>query len=85
MSPNIKAQKNILRKTFEKYGKPTWYIDRLIYTYPLHIAIKFKLPFVVYGENISYEYGGCFGEESYSAKDQILNGVASDIPWNELT
>ena len=84
LKPNIKAQKTIMRKTFEKYGKPTWYIDRLIYTYPLHIAAKLKIPLVVYGENISYEYGGALGEESYSAKDQILNGVASDIPWQEL-
>jgi len=84
MKPNIKAQKRIMRKTFEKHGKPTWYIDRLIYTYPLHMAVKFEIPLVVYGENVSYEYGGDFGEESYSAKDQILNGVASDIPWDEL-
>lgn len=28
LKPNIKVQKNIMRKTFEKYGKPTWYIDR---------------------------------------------------------
>ena len=84
LKPNIKAQKNIFRKTFEKYGKPTWYIDRLIYTYPLHIAIKFKLPFVVYGENVNHEYGGNQVEETYSARDQIDNGVASDIPWQEL-
>ena len=84
LKPNIRAQKITMRKTFEKYGKPGWYIDRLIYTYPLHIAVKFAIPLVVYGENVSYEYGGAFGEETYSAKDQILNGVASDIPWREL-
>ena len=27
--PNIKAQKILMRKFFEKYGKPTWYVDRL--------------------------------------------------------
>ena len=30
------------RKFFEKYGKPTWYVDRLIYTFPLHMAAKFN-------------------------------------------
>ena len=84
MKPNIKLQKNLMRKSFEKYGKPTWYIDRLIYTYPLYMAIKFNTPLLVYGENISYEYGGADQEETYSARAQLSNGVASDIPWEEL-
>nr|WP_222125495.1 N-acetyl sugar amidotransferase [Paenibacillus bovis] len=84
LKPNLKAQKHIMRKTFEKYGKPTWFIDRLIYTYPLHIANKFKIPLIVYGENISYEYGGSDRTETYSAKEQINNGVASEIDYNEL-
>lgn len=84
LKPNIKIQKKIMRKTFEKYAKPTWYIDRLIYTYPLHMALKFNTPLLVYGENVSYEYGGPQREETYSARDQINNGVASDIDWNEL-
>ena len=42
--PNIKVQKVLMRKFFEKYGKPTWYVDRLIYTFPLHMAAKFNTP-----------------------------------------
>lgn len=84
MKPNIKAQKIIMRKTFEKYGKPTYFVDRYIYTYPLHMALKFNTPLLVYGENISYEYGGENVVETYSAKDQISNGVASGVPTGEL-
>lgn len=84
LKPNIRAHKKVTRITFEKYGKPTWYIDRLIYTYPLHMAIKFGIPLVVYGENISYEYGGLNDEETPSAKNQICNGVASEISFDEL-
>ena len=84
LKPNIRAQKRVTRITFEKYGKPTWYIDRLIYTYPLHMAVKFGIPLVVYGENISYEYGGSNDEETPSAREQIYNGVASEIPFKEL-
>ena len=73
-----------MRYTFEKYGKPTWYIDRLIYTYPLIMALKFNTPLLVYGENVSYEYGGFDYEETYSAKGQLNNGVASDIKFEEL-
>jgi N-acetyl sugar amidotransferase len=84
MKPNIKAQKTIMRKTFERYGKPTYFIDRYIYTYPLHMAVKFNTPLLVYGENVSYEYGGSQHEETYSAKEQIANGVASGISLDEL-
>ena len=84
MKPNIKLQKKITRKIFEKYGKPTWLIDRLIYTYPLRMAMKFNTPLLVYGENVSFEYGGEDSIETYSAKEILSNGVAADILLNEL-
>ena len=84
MKPNINAQKIIMRKTFEEYGKPTYFVDRYIYTYPLHMALKFNTPFLVYGENVSYEYGGDNAVETYSAKEQINNGVGGGIPTEEL-
>jgi N-acetyl sugar amidotransferase len=84
LKPDLKAQKKLMRYTFEKYGKPTWFIDRLIYTFPIHMAIKFDTPLLVYGENVSYEYGGSDYEDTYSARNQLNNGVASDIDMNEL-
>ncbi len=84
MKPNIQLQKKIMRYTFEKYAKPTFIIDRYIYTYPLQMAVKFNTPLLVYGENINYEYGGAQSKETPSAKDQIDNGVASGIDINEL-
>src|SRR5690606_3391628 len=76
MKPNIKAQKAMMKYTFEKYGKPTYFIDRYIYTYPLHMAVKFNTSLLIYGENVAYEYGGNNAVETYSARDQIQNGVA---------
>ena len=84
LKPDIRTQKKLMRYTFEKYGKPTWFLDRLIYTFPLNMAIKFNTPLLVYGENVSYEYGGTDYAETYSAKNQLSNGVASDIPISEL-
>ena len=84
LKPDVKTQKKIMRYTFEKYGKPTWFIDRLIYTFPLTMALKFDTPLLVYGENVSYEYGGSDYKETYSAKEQLRNGVASDIAYEEL-
>jgi N-acetyl sugar amidotransferase len=82
--PNIRAQKALMRKFFEKYGKPTWYLDRLIYTFPLHMSVKFNTPMLCYGENVSFEYGGAGAVETYSARNQIENGVAVGFPKEEL-
>lgn len=84
LKPNIKAQKKLMRAMFEHHGMPTWYIDRFIYTYPLHMALKFNTMLLVYGENVSYEYGGNSGAESYSARAQLENGVASAFSEEEL-
>ena len=84
LKPDRKTQKKLMRYTFEKYGKPTWFIDRLIYTFPLNMALRFNTMLLVYGENVSYEYGGSDYVETYSAKSQLSNGVASDIDLNEL-
>ena len=84
LKPDIRAQKKLMRYMFEQYGKPTWYVDRLIYTYPLYMAAKFNTPLLVYGENVSYEYGGAGRKETYSAKEQLNNGVASGVDEAEL-
>ena len=84
MKPDIKTQKILMRYFFEKYGKPSWYLDRLIYTFPMYMAVKFNTPLLIYGENVSHEYGGTQDEETYSAIDQINNGVACEIDYEEL-
>ena len=84
LKPNLRVQKHLMRLMFEKYGKPTWFVDRLIYTYPLHMAVRWEIPLLVYGENVSYEYGGPGAIETPSAREQIFNGVAADVPEAEL-
>lgn len=84
LKPNIKAQKIISRNTFERYGKPTYFLDRYIYTYPLHMAVLHKTPLLVYGENVGFEYGGHDAKDTYSAKEQINNGVGSGIDIQEI-
>lgn len=82
--PNRRAAKIISRYMFEKYGRPLWYVDRLLYTVPLYYAAALNIPLLVYGENVSYEYGGIDDEETYSARGQVFNGVAPDVDLDEL-
>lgn len=82
--PDRKAGKVISRYMFEEYGRPLWYVDRLLYTVPLYYAAALNIPLLVYGENVSYEYGGIDDEETYSARNQVFNGVAPDVDLDEL-
>jgi len=80
LSPDL--VRRMCKITFEEFGRATWPIDQAIYAYPLKMAIRLNIPLVVYGENISWEYGGVLSEETYSAKDQINNTVAKKIDWH---
>lgn len=75
--PKATTQKKLVKHYFEKDGKPTTYIDRLIYSLPLHVAKLHDIKLLVYGEDISWTYGGVNAKETYSAKAQINNGVVN--------
>jgi len=81
MSPNM--ARKMFRKAFKKFGSPTWLWDKAIYVYPIRMAINMGIPLIVYGENISYEYGGAQVKETPSASDQINNDVARSYDWSE--
>lgn len=44
--PNRRAAKIISRYMFEKYGRPLWYVDRLLYTVPLYYAADLKFRYL---------------------------------------
>jgi hypothetical protein len=46
------------------------------------VAIRWKIPLVVYGENVSWEYGGVLQDETYSAQYQIKNDVVKTVDWD---
>ena len=77
--------RKMVRIAFEELGSPTWPIDRAIYAFPIRMAINMKIPLVIYGENVSYEYGGVLQQETYSAKDQINNDVAKKVDFSLWT
>jgi len=79
LSPDL--VRRMVKIAFEEFGSPTWPIDQAIYSYPLRMAIRLNIPLIVYGENVSWEYGGVLNEETYSAKDQISNTIAKKIDW----
>ena len=84
LKPDIKGQKKAMRYCFEEYGKPTNYLDVLMYHYPMWMSKLMGIPLLVYGEDTSYFYGGIDDEEKASSLNQFKNGVSSGIPIQEL-
>jgi len=79
---NHSTMRKMTRLAFENYGSPTWAVDLAIYSVPLKIAHSLNIPLVVYGENVTFEYGGPDAKETYSAKEQFKNDVVKPIDWD---
>jgi len=56
--PNMKIHKELIRIGFEEYGDPDLLSHTMLHAYPLHIALRFKVPLCLLGENSAFEYGG---------------------------
>lgn len=77
-----RAAKIFTRIAFERLGSPTWSWDRCVYSWPIQEALRRNIPLIVYGENISYEYGGA-QEESPYAYEQINNEAVRPLNVEE--
>ncbi len=76
---NLDLARKMTRIGFEEKGFGAMPMDLIIYVFPIRVAINYNIPLVIWGENVSYEYGGVQKGETYSAKDQIYNTVATPI------
>ena len=61
-------QKKIIKISFEKYGDPDLMSHCLLHAYPVRVAIQYKIPLVLHGENSAYEYSGDknFNEKNFN-------------------
>ena len=50
--------KKLVRKGFELVGDPYWVNHVGMFTIPYTLAVNFKIPLVIFGENPQLEYGG---------------------------
>ena len=80
-NPNVRVARIMAKKALEEIGSPGWYLDGLIYAFPVKMAMKFGIKLLVYGENVAYAYGGKYDEETPSAKMQIKNDVVKPV-WD---
>lgn len=56
LSPGV--VRKLVKKGFELIGDPYWVNHVGIFTVPYHLAVNFRIPLVIFGENPQLEYGG---------------------------
>ena len=56
--PNRKIYKQLFAESFKKLGDPCWPCHVGIFTVPIKIAVQYKIPLIIWGENSQMEYGG---------------------------
>ena len=54
---NEKVEKYFTLKAYKKFGMPLIPMHMALHAIPLQIAIKFKIPLIIWGENSGIEYG----------------------------
>jgi N-acetyl sugar amidotransferase len=56
--PALPLHQRLVRIGFEDFGDPDLLSHTLLHAYPLYVALQFKIPLVLHGENSAFEYGG---------------------------
>lgn len=60
--PSQPLHKRLIRLGLEDFGDPDLLSHTLLHAYPLHVAIEYRVPLVLLGENAAFEYSGETGE-----------------------
>lgn len=76
---NPDQMKRMAKDAFVRYACPTWPIDLAIYAVPPRIAAQMGISLTVYGENISWTYGGGNAKDEPSAMAQANNDVVRKL------
>lgn len=67
---NYNAYKSMVVESFKRVGDEMWPNHLGIFTVPVHFAVKFNIPLIIWGENPQQEYGAPNLE---SVKNNVLN------------
>ena len=62
--PSVEVLKKLNLLGFEKMGDMNWHAHCGIFTYPIQIAVKFKIPLIIWGE-IAWDIAGMHDPEDY--------------------
>jgi len=62
--PSVEVLKKLNRICFKKMGDMNWHAHCGIFTYPIQIAVKFKIPLIMWGE-IAWDISGMYDPDDF--------------------
>lgn len=68
---NPKVEARFMWKAFERYGSTAIPMHMALFNIPLTMAVRYRIPLVIWGENSAVEYGG----------ETAVKGHALDADW----
>ncbi|MCF7993665.1 MAG: N-acetyl sugar amidotransferase [Chromatiaceae bacterium] len=71
-SINPQVERRFTLKAFERMGSPVIPMHMALHAIPLQIAVNFRIPLILWGENSAYEYGG---------EEESLKGLRLTHAW----
>lgn len=75
--PDWQTVKKLMRESFIRKGDVMWHSHCGIYAYPMHIAVKFNIPLIIWGEPTS-EYVSYYGyDEDEMVDEKRFNRVVN--------
>ena len=61
MNPSVEVLKHLHKKCYKMMGDMSWHNHCGIYSFPVQVAVKFKVPLIIWGEHGYTDQGGMFG------------------------
>ena len=69
-TPNPKVYRAMFAEAFRRVGDGCWPCHVGIFSYPVRVAVNYRVPLLVYGENPQMEYGGPAANASKNVIDR---------------
>lgn len=85
MGPSVEALKKLNRLCFRKMGDMNWHAHCGIFTYPIQVAVRFKIPLMLWGE-VAWDISGMFDPEDFvefSARVRHEHGLRG-FEWSDM-
>lgn len=61
---NPKTERKFMYMALDRYGDPAIPMHMALFNIPLKLAVRYRIPLVVWGENSAFEYGGTEEEKT---------------------
>jgi N-acetyl sugar amidotransferase len=84
--PSVEVLKKLNRLAFQKMGDMNWHAHVGIYTYPAIVAVKYRVPVLIWGEHGRTEVGGMYNLNDFiemTAK-YVREHASRGFTWEDM-